>query len=135
MKKQQYWVWLVVALLVVVLGIALFIGLSDTAGDKEGEEVEIPQLVSGEREDADTMVLVDAPPVMPSDHARFWSNMGADYTGCMSCHGDSDTSAPEPTPSQHFVDGDAAKGVFKDPQCIQCHATQPYTRAVESEEE
>lgn len=126
MKKKNLFILLgvgviLVGIIITVLIVGNFKSVND---DKSSKEDAVPQLDSDKREDADTMVLLNSPPVMPSDHEMFWNNM--DYKDCLTCHGDSNTGVVQPS-AIHYKNGDVSKGEFKDTQCIQCHATQAYT--------
>ncbi|EKN63996.1 nitrate reductase cytochrome c-type subunit [Schinkia azotoformans] len=90
----------------------------------------VPQLESNGREDAATMVLLNAPPVLPADHKNFWQEK-LRQESCMVCHATPETGAPLPTP-EHYYDNQQGGKIFRD-TCIQCHATQNDTKSAFNE--
>lgn len=85
----------------------------------------VPQLESEGREDSATMVLLNAPPVLPADHNNFWQEE-LRQDSCLVCHATPDTGAPTP-PADHYYDNQQGGTIFRD-SCIQCHATQNDTK-------
>jgi nitrate reductase (cytochrome), electron transfer subunit len=91
----------------------------------EDDALVITQLEEEGREKAATMVLVDSPPMQPSDHIDRW-NPEMHHESCMACHSNPATGAPTP-PENHFYNEDIKDKVFRD-NCQQCHATQNDTK-------
>ena len=100
------------------------LGSTKTASTVKAKPV-LVQLTEKGRPDAETMGLLNAPPLQPATHVDRW-NPKLHQDSCLACHGKPDTGAPTPT-AGHFYDNDTKGKVFRD-NCIQCHAQQNETK-------
>lgn len=97
------------------------------------EEVVIPQLLTDERENAATMVLIGTPPLQPADHIDRWIPE-LHHESCMTCHAMPETTGAREVPDDHFYENDRTQPVFRD-NCVQCHGEQRDTKTAFNEEE
>jgi nitrate reductase (cytochrome), electron transfer subunit len=127
--KELGFVAAFVLVLFLSIGIsALFSSSEETTTSPQSLEkntLVLTQLEEEGREKAATMVLVQAPPMQPTDHIDRW-NPDLHHESCMACHSNPATGAPTP-PENHYYNNNVKDKVFRD-NCQQCHATQNDTK-------
>ncbi|MCD8511247.1 MAG: nitrate reductase cytochrome c-type subunit [Bacillus sp. (in: Bacteria)] len=104
---------------IITIFIMGFIGLL-TGCSEDSEAMELPQLV-GNTVDAATMVLVEAPPVKPTDHIDRWRD-SLQENNCLPCHATGSGGATV-LPDTHYFNNDPTNEVDRT-YCIQCHVEQ-----------
>ncbi len=125
---------LFIAAFIVVLTLAIgttklqsSLGSTSSEGDASSKSTQtaLVQLTEKGRQNAETMGLLNAPPLQPASHVDRW-NPELHEGSCLACHGKSETGAPTPT-AAHFYNNDTKGKIFRD-NCIQCHAQQHETK-------
>ncbi|MCL6572454.1 MAG: nitrate reductase cytochrome c-type subunit [Bacillus sp. (in: Bacteria)] len=98
------------------------LGASRKAVSPEGG---IVQLSEKGRPNAETIVLINVPPMQPVTHIDRWNPL-LHQDSCLACHNKPDTGAPTP-PDDHYYENDTLGKVSRD-NCVQCHAQQNETK-------
>lgn len=107
----------------VLLAVAIgsYVIFNDSKSSEPQKKNGLIQLTEEGRQDATTMVLLDAPPMQGADHKDRWV-LELRHEACLTCHGKEGTGAPTP-PKDHYYNNDVAGKIFRD-NCVQCHAEQ-----------
>lgn len=139
MKREYLFLLSFTLLLVVAIGTTkIYDSLTkpdasaDSVTANNTNEVVIPQLLTDDREDARTMVLLGTPPLQPKDHIDRWIPE-LHHESCMTCHAMPESTGAREVPDDHFYDNDRTKAVFRD-NCIQCHGEQKDTKTAFNED-